>query len=262
MRIALLHLDVCNGPEAENTDKILYALKEAAANGAQWVVTPETALQGYFFNDGTKPAVINTQPGPAATVLKEAAAQHGVTLFLCCAERDGETGLDHNSCLVIGPNGALQGRHRKMHTHGVGAEAYITTGKSAEPVSCGEIKAGVLICADVWYSQRSVELKEKGAQIIIAPAAWPPGPCGPADSWEKSSLAAGVPLCLCNQTGKHAVMDMATAESAVVVNGQKVHVYSGESPAALLFDWDFEEKKLMTEHFHVIPLTTTNRSTG
>ena len=49
MRIALLHLDLGNGPLGKNLLLLEQAASTAAAHGAQWVVTPETALQGYFF---------------------------------------------------------------------------------------------------------------------------------------------------------------------------------------------------------------------
>lgn len=254
MKIALLHMDLCNGPEEINVQKIRQAVEAAAGYGARWVVTPETALQGYFFYDANKPLQLPVQPGDSFGELAQEAEKHGVTLFLSCAEQDADTGNGHNSCLVISPEGQVLGRHRKMHTHGVGAEAWITKGNSAQPLLCGDISAGILICADVWYTEHSEALKEKGAQIILAPAAWPPAPCGPADSWEKSSLAAGVPVCICNQTGTHAVMDLTTAESAVLFNGRKCHVYSGSQPAALIFDWDFKAKRLLSTAFEVVPL--------
>ena len=51
MKIALLHLDVAEGPETRNRRSIISAAGEAVSRGADWIVTPETALQGYFFHD-------------------------------------------------------------------------------------------------------------------------------------------------------------------------------------------------------------------
>ena len=47
MKIALLHLDVAEGPETRNRKSIISAAGEAVSRGADWIVTPETALQGY-----------------------------------------------------------------------------------------------------------------------------------------------------------------------------------------------------------------------
>ena len=49
MKIALLHLDLSAGPAEKNIEQLLDGIKIAAANGAQWVITPEMAVQGYFF---------------------------------------------------------------------------------------------------------------------------------------------------------------------------------------------------------------------
>lgn len=252
MKIALLHMDFCSGPEAANIRKIEKAMETAAQKGARWVVTPETALQGYFFHSPEDPGLVEIQPSEAADPLLKAAADHALTLFLCCAERDPNTQLDHNSCLVISPQGKLLGRHRKMHTHGVGAESYLTTGTESVPVECQGMQVGILICADIWFTEHSEDLGQKGAQIILAPAAWPPGPCGPADSWERSSLASGVPLCVCNQTGVHHTLDLTSAESAVVFNGQKCHAYCGSQSAILIFEWDFESKQLVSSEFEIV----------
>ena len=48
MKIAFLHFDFCGGPQSANTEKILHGMKIAAAAGAEWILTPEMALQGYF----------------------------------------------------------------------------------------------------------------------------------------------------------------------------------------------------------------------
>ena len=45
MKIALLHLDVAEGPETRNRKSIISAAGEAVSRGADWIVTPETALQ-------------------------------------------------------------------------------------------------------------------------------------------------------------------------------------------------------------------------
>ena len=45
MKIALFHLDVAEGPETRNRRSIISAAGEAVSRGADWIVTPETALQ-------------------------------------------------------------------------------------------------------------------------------------------------------------------------------------------------------------------------
>ena len=49
LRIALCHLDVSQGSQEKNIEKIEKAIHSAGQHGANWILTPETALQGYYF---------------------------------------------------------------------------------------------------------------------------------------------------------------------------------------------------------------------
>lgn len=60
--------------------------------------------------------------------------------------------------------------------------------------------------------------------MVLVTAAWPPGKCcsDPVSVWETCSKLCGVPVIVCNQTGYHERMDMREAESAVIVEGQRL----------------------------------------
>ncbi len=254
MKAALLHMNLSGGPEEANLLSLERAVHIAAKAGATWIVTPETAVQGYFFAQKTKEFSIPVQPCAALQPLRDAAAQYKATLFLGCAEQDEDSGLYYNSCLVIGPQGQILGRHRKTRSHGVGAEAWLTKGDRLEPIECGQLKAGVLVCADAWYQENALRLKEKAADILVMMAAWPPGKCGPADSWERCSKVSGLPLWVCNQTGNQESLDLSKAESAVIVAGEKVMTYQGLQEAALLFEWDAKAGRNAADNFTVLEL--------
>ena len=49
MKVALCHLELSNGPEQKNIELLEKAVRIAAEKGANWVITPETAVQGYYF---------------------------------------------------------------------------------------------------------------------------------------------------------------------------------------------------------------------
>lgn len=257
MKAALLHVDVSGGPESRNLELLANAIRLAADAGAKWIVTPETAVQGYFFacERETNPIQIPIQPSSAVEPLLRLAAEKKITLFLCCAEQDEATGNFYNSCLVIGPDGRVLGRHRKKHAHGGVTEGWATRGWQLEPVACGDIQVGILICADSWYEDNAVILANKGAEVIIVPAAWPPNSCGgpPENAWKKASAASGRPLWVCNQTGKQERLDFSDAQSTVITGGEMQMVYSGK-PAALLFEWDFTKQCTVADEFIVLPL--------
>ncbi|MBO6039527.1 MAG: carbon-nitrogen hydrolase family protein, partial [Acidaminococcaceae bacterium] len=116
IRIALCHLDVAQGPQEKNIQKIEKAIHIAGRHGANWIVTPETALQGYYFYviDPKQKDKIEEQPSDAIRSLPDAGSRYGAYLFLGAGEYDKQADCYRNSCLIFGPDGKLTGRHSKM----------------------------------------------------------------------------------------------------------------------------------------------------
>lgn len=120
---------------------------------------------------------------------------------------------------------------------------------------CSNVKVGPLVCADSWYIEDGpMRLKKEGAQILLDIAAWPVSKeCGdPRPVWEKCSLQTGLPLIVCNQTGKNQWMDFTLAESVYVEEGKAKLAYKGKE-AILLFEWDAKMGKSVSSEFTVIP---------
>ena len=253
IRIALCHLDVAQGPQEKNIQKIEKAIHIAGNRGANWIVTPETALQGYYFYviDPKQKEKIETQPSDAMRPLLNASSRYGAYLFLGAGDYDKQADCYRNSCLVFGPDGKPVGRHNKMSAHvGFGAEVWSTNDNKLNPVVCSGVATGVLVCSDIWFLNYPRVLADKGAQIIVDIAAWPPAKetGNPLPSWELASQRTGLPVVVCNQTGKPRWMDMTPGQSAVVENGKAKLLHSGEE-AVLLFDWDPETGKVVSETF-------------
>ncbi|OQA10090.1 MAG: (R)-stereoselective amidase [Firmicutes bacterium ADurb.Bin373] len=252
MRLALLHFNLSSGPQEANLALLRRAFALAAAEGADWIITPEMALQGYFFAEKTETLNIDIQPEQLLAPINRLIARYRLTLFLGCAEQDAATGNYYNSCLVIGPAGSVLGRQRKTRSHKMGPESWVTEGDKLEPVSCPGMKAGILVCADSWFVDKARTLKDKGAEVLVAPAAWPPGEHGPGDCWERCSHATGLPVWVCNQTGNQEKLDLSQAQSVVVDGGKTLFSYSGLQQAVLLFDWDNHRRSVVSKQFKVI----------
>ena len=255
MKIALCHLEVSCGPQESNLKKIEQALRLAGERGAKLVVTPETAVQGYYFHRIDEARKLEAQPASYLADLRELVKQYGMYLMLGCGEYVEETGLHHNSCLVFAPDGNLQSRHRKIYGEKLGSEKWASLGDKMSTTNCDGVNVGVLVCADSWFDERPLALKEQGADILIDIAAWPETPetGNPLPSWQKVTKITGLPFVVCNQTGKTKWMDMSIGESVVIQDEVVKCIYSGEE-AVLFFEFDTVSKQILSEKFEVVKL--------
>lgn len=108
-------------------DKTCALIAEAAANGAALVVFPEVFVPGYpYWSWVANPVAASPWfqklceaaievPGPEVTRLAQAARKAGVHLAIGINERAATSvSLLYNTMLLIGPDGRLLGRHRKL----------------------------------------------------------------------------------------------------------------------------------------------------
>ena len=255
MKIALCHLEVSCGSQESNLKKIEQALRIAGERGAKLVVTPETAVQGYYFHRIDEARKLEVQPAPYLNALREVVKQFEMYLMLGCGEFVEETGLHHNSCLVFASDGSLQSRNRKIYGEKLGSEKWASPGDKMSTTNCDGVNIGVLVCADSWFDERPLDLKEQGADILIDIAAWPETPetGNPLPSWQKVTKITGLPFVVCNQTGKTKWMDMSIGESVVIQDEVVKCIYSSEE-AVLFFEFDTVSKQILSEKFEVVKL--------
>lgn len=243
LRIALLHLAPVPGDLAGNRTLVEKAMTTAAESGAEWMITPELCTCGYDFAEMIGTDWIRPQPDEWMKGICTLAAHLGATVFLAHPEMDPLSKKLYNSVFVIGPDGRILGRHRKIRIIPGGAESWTSPGDQAFPIKVQPFgKVGVLICADAyapWISQR---LKEQGAKLLVSSAAWGPGPYGPNGEWERASSDTGLPLLVCNRTGMDRTLDFTRAESVVVKEGRRLYSMASESSAIFLVDWDLRKQ--------------------
>ena len=84
MKVALCHLELSNGPEQKNIELLEKAVRIAAEKGANWVITPETAVQGYYFYKLEPETKVDKQPSSKLSFLLSLVKDYGLFLFLGC----------------------------------------------------------------------------------------------------------------------------------------------------------------------------------
>lgn len=237
MRIAMLHLASYLGDLESNCHELARGMRNAAAAGADWIVTPELVLCGYRFEGRIGLSWIAPWPDAWGERVCRLAASLRVTLFVSHPERDPETNRLHNTVFVIGPDGITVGSQRKTHLIPE-SEAWASRAATVTPVAVASVRVGILVCADAYTPVLATRLRERGAEVLISPAAWGPRLYGPKGEWEARSRETGVPLFVCNRIGTTQEPDFMDAESVIVNAGERIMTYGSSEPAVLAADWD------------------------
>ena len=184
MRIALAQLTSTVDP-AVNLDLVREYTARAADAGAEVVVFPE-AMQCSF----ARPRIEAAEPwdGPWATGVREVAAASGIVVI---AGMFVSTGTDrvHNTLLVTGPGVAA--RYDKLHLFdalGYAESRQIVPGEEPVVVQIGDAKVGLATCYDLRFPALFSRLARMGAQVMVVPASWAPGP-NKVHQWRTLALA-------------------------------------------------------------------------
>jgi predicted amidohydrolase len=176
-----------------STAKAISLIGRAARQGARLVALGETWLPGYpawldlcagsaYWNHPPAKKVFARLkansvviPGPEIARFSEAARRHGVVIVLGVHERvDGGPGHGtiYNAQLILGADGALLSRHRKLMP--TFAEKLIWgqgDGRDLDAVPTAVGRVGTLICWEHWMPLARQAVHRSGEQIHVA--TWP-----------------------------------------------------------------------------------------
>ena len=165
------------GPDsAENLERTIAKIREAAARGAQIVCTQELFLGPYFCQseDHEFFKLAEAVPGPTTERLCGLAGELGVVIVASLFEKRAK-GLYHNTAVIIDADGRYLGKYRKMHIPDdpqYFEKFYFTPGDlgfRAWDTRVGRI--GVLVCWDQWYPEGARLTALQGAEILFYPTA-------------------------------------------------------------------------------------------
>ncbi len=249
LKISLLHLAPITGDVPHNRELVRSALKVAAAQGANWVVTPELCIPGYMFMKMIGTDWILPQPDPWVQDFCQLVKELNVMVFLSHPDRDPQDDQMYNTAFVINPRGEIIGKHSKVKALR-GPEAWSTPGTEISPIDCDGVQVGVLVCADAYKNDVAQILKDKGAELFVSPAAWGPGGCAPDGEWEQRSQDTGAPVIVCNRSGvESAELDYTWAESVVTNKGKRVLCATSDRSVVLSFELDLDSMTLLSDDF-------------
>jgi predicted amidohydrolase len=104
--------------------------------------------------------------------LKELARERAIFLVGSMLEMPGAQA--YNSAFIIGPDGELKARYRKIHLFPLSGEhRHFSPGQKNKVIGLSGKKLGLAICYDLRFPDLFRRLAKQGASIILVPSAWP-----------------------------------------------------------------------------------------
>lgn len=172
VRLATIHLQPREGKRPQDKPpQFAPLIAEAAAQKADLVVLPETLT---YYGTGLKMhECAEPVPGPSTAYFGQLAKQHRLHLVVGLIEQDGPT--IYNIAALIGPDGKLIGKYRKVCLPRGEIEAGLTPGTDYPVFNTALGKIGMMVCYDGFFPEVARELGNNGAEII----AWPVWGCNP-----------------------------------------------------------------------------------
>lgn len=173
LRVAGLQMNVSDDIST-NKNRILTAIREAAAGKASFLITPEGSLSGYRSTFDQK------ELAPALNEVLGLARELNLGLMLGTCFKD-EEGLCYNQVRIYSPEGTFLGAHSKIlvcspvDQPGTGEMAQYTPG-TLQVFEWNQLRFGALVCNDLWATPGyttilnpylPLKLKEMGAQVIF-----------------------------------------------------------------------------------------------
>lgn len=215
-RIGLVQMS-CSPDPAENVEKAVTRIGEAAALGAQVVCLQELFRSQYFCReeDARLFDLAEPIPGPTSERLSAVAKEHGVVLVASLFEKRAQ-GLYHNTAAIVDADGTLLGIYRKMHIPDdplYFEKFYFTPGDTGfKNFDTKPGRIATLVCWDQWYPEGARIAALGGASVLFYPTAigWHPAEkaeFGEAqhDAWKtiqrSHAIANGIYVAAVNRVG-------------------------------------------------------------
>ena len=159
-----------------NLAKAEERIAAAAKKGAEVVCLQELFRSRYFpqIEDAENFKLAEPIPGPSTDALGRLAKKKKIVVVASLFE-ERSAGIYHNTAVVIGSDGAIIGKYRKMHIPddpGFYEKFYFTPGDLGFLSFGTEAgKLGVLICWDQWFPEAARLTALAGAEILFYPTA-------------------------------------------------------------------------------------------
>ena len=161
---------------AGNLRRLAGACELAAARQVEVLVTPEMFTSGYGITPAGVLRLAEDAGGPTEAAVAQIARRHGLAIVYGHPERapgdSASKDCAYNAATMIGPDGVVRGRHRKVHLFGdVDRDQFVANGERPAAFDFDGSPVGMLICYDVEFPESVRSLAVGGARAVLVPTA-------------------------------------------------------------------------------------------
>ena len=166
VRLATVHFSpVAGTTNAEKCAQFAPLVARAAEDHADLIVLPETLT--YFASGRSMSDCAESIPGPSTDYFGTLAKQHDLYIVAGLLERDAHK--VYNVAVLIGPDGAVVGKYRKVALPRTEIDAGVVAGDDYPVFNTRFGKVGMMVCYDGFYPEVARELSNRGAEVIAFP---------------------------------------------------------------------------------------------
>ena len=155
----------------EKCEQFAPFIQNAGKQGVDLLVLPETLT--YYKSGRSMVDCAESIPGPSSEYFGKLAKEHQLYIVAGLVERDGHS--VYNTAALLGPDGNLVGKYRKVTLPRGEIEAGLRPGSTLPVFDTSFGKVGMMICYDGFFPEVARGLTNNGAEII----AWPVWGCNP-----------------------------------------------------------------------------------
>jgi len=169
LKVGLAQLNPKVGDVAGNLAKVRAARAEAASQGAELVLYPETVLSGYPAEDLVLKPAFQKACHEAVEALRADTKDGGPALFVTTPWREGDK--LHNALIAL-DKGEIIGKRFKVDLPNYGVfddKRVFAPGPMPGPLVFNGVRIGVPICEDMWTPDVVECIAETGGEIILVP---------------------------------------------------------------------------------------------
>jgi predicted amidohydrolase len=143
----------------------------AAAQRVEVLVTPEMFTSGYAITLAGVLRLAEDAGGPTEAAVAQIARRHHLAIVYGYPERAPD-GQAYNAATMVGPDGVVRGRHRKVHLYGdLDRGQFVANSERPAAFDFDGSRIGMLICYDVEFPEAVRSLAADGARAVLVPTA-------------------------------------------------------------------------------------------